>query len=410
MRLAYLVSQYPATSHTFIRREVAALRRRGLDVQTFSVRPPASADLSDDNRAEAASTFVILGQPASAFVAAHLRALVAAPARYVSTFGLALSHRPPGLQGFLLSLAHFTESILLARTLQACGVTQLHTHFANSAATVGLLASRYARIGWSFVMHGPSETDYPAGYLLADKVRAANMVIAVSWFGKSQAMRLVAPDHWGKFRLVHCGIELDRLPSRQSSRTERSIICVGRLCSDKAQAGLLMAFASVGDSFTDVRLRIVGDGPDRTVLESMAEELGLRDRVDFLGRLSETETLQEIARSEIMVLPSFWEGLPVVLMESMAIGVPVITSRVAGVPEMIEDGKNGLLFAPARWAELGDCMRNLLTSLELGSRLAIAAQRTILEKFNIDASAERLERYFESLAAGISSPPDRPSL
>ena len=245
MRLAYLTSQYPAASHTFIRREVEALRSCGRQIDTFSVRPPGADEIQGQaDRSEAEKTFYILRQPATSFIAAHLGALSTSPARYFRTLGLALGHRAPGARGLLLSFAHFAESVLLAREFKRRRVEHLHNHFANSAATVGLLATRMLGIGWSFTMHGISETDYPAGLMLGRKIEAAKFVACVSYFGRGQGMRLVAPDHWPKMHVVRCGLPLDRLPPRESDGSNaQALICVGRLSPEKGQQGLIRAFA-----------------------------------------------------------------------------------------------------------------------------------------------------------------------
>ena len=210
MRLAYLTSQYPATSHTFISREVAALRTLGLRLDTFSIRPPSALELKDEAVAdESRDTFTVLKQPATTFIAAHAATLASWPLAYFRTFGLALRHRPPGLRGLGLSLAHFAEAILLARALKRRGITRLHNHFANSGATVGLLATRLLGLPWSFTMHGISETDYPAGLLLGRKIEAADFVACVSFFGRAQAMRLVDPEQWPKLHVVRCGLPME---------------------------------------------------------------------------------------------------------------------------------------------------------------------------------------------------------
>ncbi len=396
MRLAYLTSQYPAASHTFIRREVEALRALDFEIHTFSVRAPGTDETkSEADKNEAASTFYILGQPASAFIGAHLSGLFTRPARYFRTLGLALSHRPPGVRGGLLAFAHFAESVLLARELKRRQIQHLHNHFANSAATVGLLATRMLGIGWSFTMHGISETDYPAGLMLGRKIEAADLVACVSWFGRAQGMRLVAPEHWEKMHVVRCGIPFERLPKGGSSK---GLICVGRLSAEKGQAGLLRALANLSTEHPDLHLRLVGDGPERQYLEKLASDLGLGNSVTFAGRLSETETLEEIAASDILVLSSFMEGLPIVLMEGMALGVPVVASRVAGVPELIEDGVGGLLFAPSNWAELRACIERLLTDDALCRSLAEHAKKKVVAEFDVRKSAAQLSALFKQVA------------
>jgi len=400
MRLAYLTSQYPAASHTFIRREVEALRSLGWHIDTFSVRTPGLDETkAGADRTEAKGTFYILRQSPAAFVGAHLGALFTNPARYFRTFALSLGHRAPGVRGLLLSFAHFAESVLLARALKRREAQHLHNHFANSAATVGLLATRMLGISWSFTMHGISETDFPAGIMLGRKIEAADVVACVSYFGRAQGMRLVAPKHWDKMHVVRCGLPFDRLPARaQQSGNARTLICVGRLSPEKGQAGLLEAFAKLRERHDGLQLRLVGDGPEREALEALAGDLRLGDTVTFAGRLSETETLDEIARSDILVLSSFMEGLPIVLMEAMAIGVPVVASRVAGIPELVEDGTGGLLFASSNWDELGACVERLLTDGELYKTLSESGKQRVAGEFDVQKSAEILSRLFKGAA------------
>ena len=397
MRLAYLTSQYPAASHTFIRREVEALRALDLQIDTFSVRAPGADETkSEADQNEAGRTFYILKQPALAFVGAHLSALLTGPASYLRTFGLALSHRAPGGKGLLLAMAHFAESVLLARELERGQIQHLHNHFANSAATVGLLATRMLGIGWSFTMHGISETDYPAGLMLGRKIEAADLVACVSWFGRAQGMRLVPPEHWAKMHVVRCGLPFDRLPTRVArSSKAKSLICVGRLSPEKGQAGLLRAFADLRQRHDGLLLTLVGDGPEKEELETLAADLNLKNAVSFAGRLSEGETLEEIAASDILVLPSFMEGLPIVLMEAMALGVPVVASRVAGIPELVEDGIGGLLFAPSDWAGLEACIGRLLTDEALGRSLTENGKAKVAAEFDARKSAEQLSDLFK---------------
>lgn len=398
IRLAYLTSQYPAASHTFIRREVEALRELGWAIDTFSVRPPGGGEASNEaDRSEADRAFYILKQSAGAFLAAHLAELFTRPGPYLRTFGLALNHRAHGSRGLLLGIAHFAESVLLARELRKRGTMHLHNHFANSAATVGLLASRLLGIRWSFTMHGISETDYPAGLMLGRKIEAADLVICVSWFGRAQGMRLVDPREWEKMHVVRCGLPFDRIPLKSPAATEKkTIICVGRLSPEKGQAGLLRAFAKVRSLHPRLELRLVGDGPERGALQALASELGLSSAVTFAGRLPEEEVLAEIAHSDLLVLPSFMEGLPIVLMEAMAVGVPVIASRVAGIPELVEDGATGLLFTPSNWDELASAIDRLIGDETLQARLVERAKAKVAAEFDTRKSAAELARLFTS--------------
>jgi colanic acid/amylovoran biosynthesis glycosyltransferase len=395
MRVGYLTSQYPATSHTFISREVAALRELGVDLDTFSIRPPHAAELQDAKiESEARRTFTVLTQPWTSFLSAHLLTLAAKPGAYLRTLALATRHRAPGLRAFMLSLAHFAEAVLLARELQRRGITRLHNHFANSGATVGYLAATLLRLPWSFTMHGISETDYPAGLTLGRKIEAADFVACVSYFGRAQAMRLVGPVRWPKLCIVRCGLPMANLPARAESGGVTRFICVGRLSPEKGQAGLLEAFASLCRTQPNVELVFVGDGPDGDWLRARTQALGIVDRVSFVGRLGEEATLEEIARADLLVLPSFLEGLPIVLMEAMAVGTPVIASRVAGIPELVQDGKSGLLFTPSAWDELAKCMERLAADASLRTAFAVAGRSAVADEFDIRRSAEKMERLF----------------
>lgn len=406
-RVAYLVSQYPATSHTFIRREVEALRGHGVEIETFSVRRPSSAEIvSPADAAAHDTTFYILPLSPLRLIGAHLAAFTARPARYLSTFVAALKHRAPGLRALLWSMFHFVESIVLARELHRRGITHLHNHFANAGATVGYLAARYLQMPWSLTLHGISETDYPAGLMLADKVRAAQFVACVSWFGRAQAMRLVEPDQWLKFMTVRCALDLKSLTQGQRSANaeQQNIICVGRLSSEKGHYGLLSALAAVRAKGIDAKLTLVGDGPEGAKLKAMAAELLPEDAVVFAGRLDERATLAAVAQADLLVLPSFMEGLPVVLMEAMALGTPVISSRIAGVPELITEGAEGRLFTPANWDELADVLARALTETEATACMAAAAREKIAREFDIEQAVLPLVARFGSAVSSRDCP------
>ena len=395
LRLAYLISAYPGTSHTFISREVAALREAGVHLDTFSIKPATKAELEDPLLLqEADRTFTVRRQPLAGFVSAQLAMLFSRPRAYFGTLRRALAHRPPGLRPFGMSFVYFAEALVLARELERRRITWLHNHVANAGAITGYLAAGLLGIPWSFTMHGISETDYPAGLLLGKKITAARFVACVSYFGRAQAMRTVAPDQWNKLHVVRCGLRFGELPEHAGSAGRKRIISVGRLSPEKGQAGLLQAFASVLAHAPDLELVLVGDGPQAADLKSKANVLGIADQVTFAGRLGEQQALEQIAASDILVVPSFMEGLPVVLMEAMAVGTAVIASRVAGIPELVEDGRSGLLFTPSKWDELAACMRRLLDDGGLRKGLAQEGKAAVAAAFDIESSASQLRALF----------------
>jgi colanic acid/amylovoran biosynthesis glycosyltransferase len=410
MRIAYLISQYPAASHTFIRREIFALRARGATIDTFSIREPSPNErTSDADRSEYEDTFYVLPFDVKKLFSAHTSMLAKRPAKYFETFRLAFKHRVPGIKAFVWSLAYFGEAMIVAQELERRGIRHLHNHFANPSANVGFLATRYLDLAWSLSLHGISETDYPSGNLLPAKVEACTFAVCISHYTKSQIMRVTAHEHWTKLVLVHCGIDLSVLPERRVvSRPRPRVVCVGRLSPEKGMYGLLEGWALAKAKGVDAELVIVGDGPHREGLEKRIEELGLTGSVVLRGRLSEPNTLAEIAGADAMVLASFMEGLPVVLMEAMALGLAVIAPRVAGIPELVEDGVHGLLFAPSDWQELAECLHRLLADDPLRAKLSEGNRAKVEAEFEISTAVIPLEkRFLASLAASAGDAPTK---
>jgi colanic acid/amylovoran biosynthesis glycosyltransferase len=385
--IGYLVSQYPTKSHTFIRREIDALRMHGLSIRVFSVRSaPLESGDSASFRAALEETYYLLPPRFTTIAAAHSKALLRRPISYVRVLLLALRHRVPGLRAITWAIFYFAEAILLAHELERRGVRHLHNHFANSGATVGLLASRFLKIPWSLTLHGISETDYPAGYLLGSKIEAARFVVCASYFMRAQAMRVVAPEHWRKIMVVRCALNLTAIPQTTRSRSAQlpvRMICVSRLSPEKGHEGLLEAFATLRSRHVDAFLTIVGDGPELHRIRESVRAHHLCDHVSLLGALSEEEALLRIAHSDVLVLASFMEGLPIVLMEAMAMGLPVIAPRLAGIPELVIDEQHGLRFCPSDWKDLAEKMTRLSTDPSLRAGLGQAARAKIEEEFDI---------------------------
>jgi glycosyltransferase involved in cell wall biosynthesis len=397
MEVAYLVSLYPAPSHTFIRREIDALRKQGIPIQTFSVRRPAPDELASElDRNAFADTFYILPASPGRLFSTHLTSFASRPVKYVRALLVSLRHRVPGIRSLFWALFHFAEAILLARELERRGIRHLHNHFANAGATVGLIASDFLDLPWSLTLHGISETDYPAGLLLGDKISAAQFVACVSYFGEAQAMRLAAPKDWDKFFISRCALDLPKLPPRvrRSPAARLRLICVGRLSAEKGHLGLLQAFAIARAKGADAELVLVGDGPEKIAIQCKIDELGLGASVQLTGMLPEEQTLAEIASSDVLVMASFMEGLPVVLMEAMALGLTVIAPRVAGIPELVIDGRNGLLFAPSNWQELAETILVALRDPELREQLGRAGNRSIEHSFDISVAIAPLKERF----------------
>lgn len=399
-RIGYLVSQYPAPSHTFIHREIDALRRTGLEIETFSVRRPSAAEsFVPEARAEIDRTFYILPVSLATLAIAHLRALVCRPRRYFHLFRLALGHRVPGARALLWSLFYFAEAIRLAGELVRRRIVHLHSHFGNVGATVGLLAAKYVGIGWSVSIHGISEFDYPAGLLLAKKLAAAEFAACASNFVKAEAMRKIDPADWSKLFLSRCGLDLTT-PANPPRPVESApshppvILFVGRLAPEKGCRGIVEAFEKLVRTGVAAQLRIVGDGPDSEVLRERIRAAGIEDRCVLLGQLDESATLAEIARADVLVNSSLMEGLPVTLIEALWLGTPVVAPQLAGIPELIENGVSGLLYSPGCWDQLAECLARILSDGDLRSRIQGDGRQRIGRDYDISRTVEPLRLRF----------------
>jgi glycosyltransferase involved in cell wall biosynthesis len=345
VRVAYLVNQYPAVSHSFIRREVAALERQGIPVERFSIRG-APADLVDPaDRAEQARTHVLLGQGALGLAVAWLAVAVSAPGAWLQVMRAAIRLGRRSERGVLRHFIYVAEACVLVRWLRrGPGVSHLHAHFGTNPAAVAMFTRMLGGPPYSFTVHGPEEFDHPEELSLTEKVDRASAVIAVSSFGRSQLYRWVEPAQWSKVHVVHCGVDADFLSmGPQPAADNHQFVCVGRLAPQKGQLLILEAVAALRAEGVAVKLVLAGDGPMRGLVETRIRALGLTDAVRITGWISNEVVRRELLEARALLLPSFAEGLPVVLMEALALGRPAISSYVAGIPELLVNGVNGWL-------------------------------------------------------------------
>ena len=386
MRIAYVCSRYPAVSHTFIQREVAALRALGLEVDTVTIRRPAPADLlSEADRTEARATFAILPVTPWRLLRVHAGILLRYPGAYLTTLRRAIALAPRGARGLLWQLFYFVEAVLLWHHGRGRDVAHLHAHFANVGSDVALLAATLGREtgrgprSWSMTMHGSTEFYDVGAFRLAEKVHDARFVACVSDFTRSQLMLFADPRHWHKLALVRCGVDAEAFTAqaRDGDRRPLRVLVVARLVPGKGLSLLLDAVAAVVAGGEDVALEVVGDGPAGEDLRARAQELGLDGRVQWLGAVGQDEIRGHFQRADVFCLPSFAEGVPVVLMEAMAMELPVLTTRIAGVPELVDDGVSGVLVAPARVNELADGLARLAASPELRASMGRAGREAV---------------------------------
>lgn len=429
--VAYITGEYPKVSHTFILREIAALRARGLEVHACTVRRAQPKDVvGADQEAEAARTFCVLdaAKAPNRLIGAHLEALMRSPRRWFAALGLAWRTRPPGLKAGLWQIFYFLEAAVLARHLRHVGATHLHNHFGDSSGTLAMLTSAMSGIPFSFTLHGPTIFFEPMKWRLDAKIARARFVVCISHFCRSQAMYFSDPAEWERLRIVHCGIDPAAYGRQPRNTPGRHVIFVGRLDPVKGVPLLLEAFAAAREGHPGARLTIVGDGPARAGLEARAKALGLgpgtvpgpgtgpgtekepaEGGAAFLGYRAQDEVAALLETADMLVLPSFAEGVPVVLMEAMASRLPVIASAVAGVPELVEDGVSGFVVPAGDLAALSERLARLLGDPALCRRMGEAGRARVVADYDIAAEAGRLARLFRGTDGGRLRPePDEP--
>lgn len=389
--IAYLVNQYPAPSHAFIRREIEALERAGLTVRRFTIRRSHSALVDPADIREASSTLCLLEGKLS-LLASLIVVAVLHPLRFAAGLLAAFGLSRAGGAGFSKHLIYLSEAALLARLCQRQGISHLHAHFGTNPAAVAMLCNRLGGPGYSFTVHGPEEFDGPLQLSLRGKIRSCRFVIAISEFGRSQLLRWAAPRDFGKIHIVHCGVDhamlqIPLVPIPQ----DKNFVCVGRLCEQKGHLLLIEALALLRRNFPDISLTLVGDGPLRPMIQQRIGELGITENVRFAGTCSGEQVRRHIRAARVTVLPTLAEGLPVVLMEAFALGRPVISTYVAGIPELVEPGKNGWLVPAGSVKKLADAMAEALgCNDEQLARMAAHGNAVVRERHDAGVEAKKL--------------------
>jgi colanic acid/amylovoran biosynthesis glycosyltransferase len=395
MKIAYLTSVYGRASDSFVRQEVRLLRERGHQLHTFSVRKPPASDAVDDQlKQEQAGTDYILDAGGPKLLAAAAQEMVANPGRFVNALKLSLKARAPGLKGTALSLAYLVEAAYLARGLRGQGIDHLHNHIAENSASVAMLASELTGIPYSMTVHGPSEWDRPMDLALDEKVRRSSFVAVISNFTRGQLMRWCSADVWSRLHVVRCGLDRDFLEAPAVPLpAENRMVFVGRLVDAKGPQLLVDALARLAGEGARFSLDIIGDGPLRPAMTEAIEKAGFAGSVRFLGWQSAEEVRRVILASRFMVLPSLAEGLPVVLMEALALRRPVITTYTAGIPELIKPGVNGWLVPAGSVDDLAAALRDAFSrpTADL-ERMGAAGGELVRQLHDAATEVDKLER------------------
>lgn len=401
MNIAYLVNQYPKISHSFIRREILALERQGYKVQRLAMRGWKDELRDEEDIRERAVTRYVLQDGALAMAMDVVRMAVKRPGRFAKALALACKIGLRADRPLPLHLIYLAEACRIVPWMAAHGARHLHAHFGTNSTEVAMLASMLGGPAYSFTVHGPEEFDKPELLWLGEKIRRSAFVVAVSSFGRSQLFRWAAYADWAKVQVVHCGIDpgFHAVAPRPSPAAPR-LVCVGRLCEQKGQMLLVRAVQAVVAKGIPIHLVLAGDGEMRGEIEALIAANNLGSHISITGWINGDQVREEMLSARAMVLPSFAEGLPVVVMEAMALRRPVLTTYIAGIPELVRHGETGWLFpagdVEALAAALEACLAATPAQLEA---MGEAGHQRVLARHAVDTEAAKLAQLMRQTGA-----------
>jgi colanic acid/amylovoran biosynthesis glycosyltransferase len=406
MKIAYLVNQYPKVSHSFIRREILALERQGFDVERIAVRGWGDTLVDPEDQRERARTRYVLQGGALALAGAVLRQLCSSPLRFLRTLGLASRMGRRASRPWPIHMIYLAEACRVLPWLEQAGTRHLHAHFGTNSAEVAMLVHALGGPPYSFTVHGPEEFDQPEFLHIAEKIRRSAFVVAISSYGRSQLYRWIGQRDWPKVEVVHCGIEpAFHAGANTPPPAAPRLVCVGRLCEQKGQLLLVAAIDRLVRKGTAVELVLAGDGEMRPEIEALIERCALQKHVRITGWIGSDTVRAELLAARALVLPSFAEGLPVVVMEAMALRRPVLSTYVAGIPELVRPGREGWLFPAGDVDALVAALEEAL-ALDPAALAAMgeAAHVRVLERHAIDTEAAKLARLFRAGPQALAAP------
>ena len=396
--LAYLASAYPWLSMTFILREIVQLRQMGFRIDVAAINPPdhRPGEMTAIETEEAASTYYLKKHGLRGAALAHVQVLAGNTRGYFRALAIAVHLGGLDLKRQAFNFMYFTEALMVGLWMRKMHQRHLHVHLGQQAATVGMLVRHAFGFGLSITFHGPNEFYEAQAQYLTEKIEAANFLCCISFFARSQLMMFSSNRHWKKMHVSHLGVDPQVFsPKRHNPRPEIfEILCVGRLTPAKGQHELIQAVCHLAAQGRGIRLRLVGGGIDSESLKQMAAQMAPPELVVFEGAVNQDAIRRFFAVADLFCLPSFAEGIPVVLMEAMSMEIPCVTTRIAGIPELIRDGVDGLLVAPSDLDGLVSALARLMDDEVLRERLGKAGRARILEHYDLERNVTLLAAIF----------------
>ncbi|QZZ20081.1 glycosyltransferase [Leptothermofonsia sichuanensis E412] len=402
MHIAYLVNQYPKVSHSFIRREILAVEACGVAVSRFSIRSLDAELVDGADRQEFEKTRFVLGGGVARLLVSLIQIGLTRPQPFLKAVQLVFKVGWKSDRGMIIHLAYLAEACVLLKWFAGAKVNHVHAHFGTNSTTVAMLCHVLGGPSYSFTVHGPEEFDKPAAIALTEKINRAAFVVAVCSFGKSQLFRWCDYRQWSKIQVIRCGVDQTFLaqPAIPIPPQPR-FVCVARLSEQKGHLMLIEAASQLAREGHSFKLILVGDGPLRGQIEAMIAQLGLQDQVEITGWATNADVQQQLIKAQVMVLPSFAEGLPVGIMESLALCRPVISTYIAGIPELVEPGKCGWLVPSGSVDALANAMRMALqTPVEELERMGKNGAELVARYHDAATEAQKLVELFQTCAKG----------
>lgn len=360
MKIAYLLNTYPAPSSTFIRGEIEALEELGVAVTRFAVRRFDGPLVDPADISEAGITRYLLDGNKKGLLFAALKELAFNPIGLARALPAWLRLLRNARGGVVRHAAYLVQAAALRQECERLGIRHVHTHYSNNPTAVAMLSSILGGPSYSFTAHGPDEFVEPELLSFDDKIARSAFVVGISAYGRKLLTGLARPADAPKVQVVHCGIELGNFTVAPAIAEDNlTFVCVGRLCQAKGQVHIPAAVAALKGRFPGLRVVLVGDGDMRAEIEAEIEKHGVGREVVLHGWASNQEVRRLIASGRALLLPSYAEGLPIVIMESLALGRPVLSTTVAGIPELV-DAECGWLVEPGNHDQLVAAMRTAL--------------------------------------------------
>jgi glycosyltransferase involved in cell wall biosynthesis len=405
IKITYVLHHFPGITDTFIRREIRSLQKLGIKVDVISVWRPRALQTGFDVVSRWATetthdilsdwtkeTHFILPTSIAQILLVLFTSAVRHPIRFSVTLYLAFSTARPGIRGLLYQLIYFVQAVLVARVLRQKSTDHVHNHIGDVGGTVTMLAANLAGIGYSITFHG-WPVFFDAKYSrIKEKVLRAQFTRSISYFCRSQLMMFSESEDPTSFKVVRCGLDIGQYSYRGPSEQVKRLFCSGRLAPEKGHVFLLKALRLLLDQGHELELRFAGNGPSKERLEGLVHQLGLDRQVQFLGFLNEDQIMSELRNSDLFVLPSFVEGVPVSVMEAMAVGVPVIATNVGGTSELV-DSETGILVRPADPESLAEAIVRMINDSEFRKRVSVLGRQKVETEFDVDKECKKLGTY-----------------